>query len=184
MKKSLLRQRAKSFRQSVDLAVDSRKISTGILEQIFFKNAKNILLYFPMKHEIDLKYLLNNQSKNYFLPRVSENNLDMTIHKYISSNKLVKNSYGVYEPCVNSEKFSPEILDLVIVPALMADLKGFRLGYGAGFYDRFLKLLKKDCIKVVPVLNELLIDSLPIDEWDEPVDYIVTQAQVLKINKM
>ena len=60
----------------------------------------------------------------------------------------------------------------------MADRKNFRLGYGGGFYDRFLPSLSPDCVKIAPVAAELLVEKLPVEGFDIPVDFVVTQNEI------
>ena len=85
-------------------------------------------------------------------------------------NKLEKSKFNIMEPC--SEPIEPELLDIIIVPALMADKNGYRLGYGGGFYDRFLPLCK-NAFKIVVVPKELFIAKLPHDEFDVKVDKVL-----------
>ena len=73
------------------------------------------------------------------------------------------------EPCSNP--VSPDIIDLVIVPALMVDKKGYRLGYGGGFYDRFLNKFKVKTITCIPEI--FVVDSLPYDDFDVKIDEII-----------
>ena len=89
------------------------------------------MLFYPTQYELDFRELLND-NKSFYLPKVSGKNLLVCP----LTKQLKKSELNIYEPC--SEPVDPKILDLVIVPALMADKNGYRLGYGGGFYDRFL----------------------------------------------
>ena len=83
----------------------------------------------------------------------------------------------------NLDPIDPSIMDVVLLPALMVDNCGNRLGYGAGYYDRFIPGLRKDCVKIVPLPNELFISSLPNDHWDIPVKAIVTQEKTIFLHQ-
>ena len=71
-------------------------------------------------------------------------------------------------------------MDFIIVPALAADRKNYRLGYGGGFYDRFLKLVP-NAVKIVPVHEMFVIEELPVEDFDVPVDLIVTDAKKARV---
>jgi 5-formyltetrahydrofolate cyclo-ligase len=63
----------------------------------------------------------------------------------------------------------------------MADKNGHRLGYGAGFYDRFIPGLNENCLKIVPVPDKLFVDSLPYDHWDIPVNIVITEKNIYRL---
>jgi 5-formyltetrahydrofolate cyclo-ligase len=100
---------------------------------------------------------------------------------YINSmSDLVEGHFGVREPntatCTKVTDFKDSVC---IVPAISYDKLGYRLGYGKGYYDRFLK--KFTIISVGMCYNELITDRLPIGEYDVPVDYIITQDGVFSV---
>jgi len=72
---------------------------------------------------------------------------------------------------------------LVIVPGIAFDKKGYRIGYGHGYYDRFLKILKKDVKKIGLAFEIQVVDEIPEEEHDVPVDIVVTEKRVLKCGK-
>ncbi len=71
-----------------------------------------------------------------------------------------------------------EDLDAVLVPGLAFDLNGRRLGRGGGHYDRFLVRLRPDCLRVGVCFEGQIVDTVPADPWDQPVDAVVTEAGV------
>ena len=158
-----LRLKAKNIRKKLNISAISASIVAKIQLCEEYKCAKNVLLFYPMKYEINLLDLLNDD-KNFYLPRVCDEKL--LICPFKSGDKLETSGFKVCEPCSNP--INPELLDLIFVPALMADKKGYRLGYGGGFYDRFLS--EYSGIKtIVPIAKELFIDELPHDKFDIPV---------------
>ena len=124
------------------------------------------MLFYPTEFEIDLRELFND-NKNFYLPKV--NGDELLVCPYI--NDLKKSYLGIYEPC--SKPVSAEILDLVIVPALMCDKNGYRLGYGGGFYDRFISKYGKNFKTICAVPKELFTQNLPHDENDQKVDFVI-----------
>ncbi len=163
-----LRVEAKNIRKSLPRDLISHKLVQLLREDDLYINSKNVMIYYPMKFEIDLRELLNDD-KNFYLPRVNDENLEVC--PYHSQEELVKSSLGVFEPVCGS--VSPNILDLVIVPALLADEKCYRLGYGGGYYDRFLKKNADFFKSIVLLPRQLYVKKLPVENFDVRVDKII-----------
>jgi 5-formyltetrahydrofolate cyclo-ligase len=178
--KKELRIFAKKRRAELDIDNISFGICKNIKKLSVFENAKNIMGFYPFNSEIDLTELYKDSSKIWLLPSVNLSTKEMFVHPYVYDDILVENKYRVAEP-INKHISNLEIIDIVITPALMADKCGYRLGYGAGFYDRFLPKLDSNCIKILPVPEEFFIDKLPCDEFDIPVDFVVTEKSAYKI---
>ena len=96
---------------------------------------------------------------------------------FTSETNLKPNRWDIYEPA-NGAVFSSQALDVVIAPALGVDLAGYRVGYGKGYYDELLASC--DAVGVCPIWTQCLIDRLPTDVHDIPIDIIVTEAKVLR----
>ena len=166
MNKTDLRVYAKNLRKKLNLKILSRIAVEKIRCHEIFSKSKNIMLYYPLKSELDLTELFNSDKK-FFLPKVFNNDLLCCP----LSEKLIKSDFNVLEPV--SEPVNPEILDMVIVPALMADSKNYRLGYGLGFYDRFLPECT-NAYKLVVIPKNLFVSDLPFDEHDFKVDEVLS----------
>lgn len=165
--KSDLRKKAKCIRKSLLIADKSTIAIKKIRENTLYIPAKNVLIYYPLRYELNLLALLDDE-KNFYLPRVCGENLQICPFK--KGDKLVTSSFNICEPCSNS--INPRNLDLVVVPALMADKSGFRLGYGGGFYDRFL--FENNTVKtILPIAKELIVEELPHEEFDIKIDEII-----------
>lgn len=165
--KSDLRKKAKCIRKSLSIAEKSKIAIEKIRGNTLYIPAKNVLIYYPLRYELNLLALLDDE-KNFYLPRVCGENLQICPFK--KGDKLVTSSFNICEPCSNS--INPRNLDLVVVPALMADKSGFRLGYGGGFYDRFL--VKNNTVKnILPIAKELIVEELPHEEFDIKIDEII-----------
>ncbi len=167
--KTDLRITAKELRKKLPIDEISQKLVQIIRNDDFYICAKNVMIFYPTKYEINLLELLDDEKK-FFLPKVEEDNLIVCPFK--KNDKLLKSNFNIFEPC--TLQINPEKLDLVIVPALMADKRGFRLGYGKGFYDRFLKRYKNNFKTITVVPKELFVPELPCDEFDEKIDKILT----------
>lgn len=167
--KSSLRTKAKDIRKNLNIEKISEQIVKKIKQLEIYQTAKNIMIFYPTNYEINLLNLLDDR-KNFFLPKVS--GLELMVCPYNKNEKLEKSSFNIFEPC--SYPQNPEILDLVIVPALMADKNGYRLGYGGGFYDRFIPTLKAECKTLTVVPFELFVEELPQEEFDIKTDLVIT----------
>ncbi len=133
-----------------------------------YKSAKHIMLFYPMKDEINLLPLLEDKTKMFYLPKVDGENL--LCSPYCAGDELCVSCFNTQEPI--STPVNSELIDLVIVPALAVDKNNFRLGYGGGFYDRFLH--GKKAVKIVCIPKELVVESICPDEYDIPVDIVIT----------
>lgn len=166
--KADLRLKAKNIRKSLNIDEVSHLIVDLVRKHPYYIAAKKVMIFYPTKYEINLLNLLEDK-KEFYLPKVDGQNL--LVCPYCCDDKLEKSSFNILEPCSNPVK--AENLDLVIVPALMADEKGFRLGYGGGFYDRFLSLYEGDFKTIVVVPKVLYVRELPVDEYDKSVDGVI-----------
>lgn len=169
-KKTVLRKKAKDIRKTLDIVTISAKIRENLEAHPFYKNSKNIMIFYPTKYEVNLLDLINDNSKNFYLPRVK--GLELEVCEFFEHSELKKSEFNILEPI--SESVSPNVLDLVVVPALMVDKNGYRLGYGGGFYDRFLSKYRENFKTIVVIPQSLYTENLPIDEFDEKMDAVVT----------
>lgn len=140
---------------------------------------KSIGGYFPVNFEIDdLDILKKFEKKQYeiSLP-VIKKNFDMDFYKWSFNEPLAINKYGIPEPSLESLKYP----DIILVPLLAFDERLYRLGYGGGYYDRYIEKVskKKPFIKVGLAFSVQKIDNVPITKYDKKLDYIVTDKYIL-----
>jgi len=166
-KKRLLRTNAKEIRKNLDLVNISKNLVKQVRENECYQCAKHVMLFYPSRYEVNLLDLLND-NKNFYFPRVETQ--DLRVCPYCVEKPMVKSELNILEPCTNP--IEPMVLDLVIVPALMVDSRGYRLGYGGGYYDRFLGL-NKGLKSICPIPKELYVEKLPCEEFDIPVDIVI-----------
>ena len=164
--KTELRLNAKELRKNLDITRISDNAVKIIRENNFYKTSNHVMLFYPTKYEINLLALLDDE-KNFYLPRVNGKNLEICTYK--NGDVLKLSDLHIKEP--QTEPVEPDIIDLVIVPALMVDKNKFRLGYGGGYYDRFLVDKKFKTLCVIP--KELYVNDLPKEDYDIPLDEIV-----------
>ncbi len=169
--KKELRILAKELRSSFDMQIISEIIIKNFLDNFLpDKNQPKIALYYPFANELDTTLLFKHKEFDFYLPKIEKISV-MNFFPYKIGDELITNTYGIKEPKIaDTPAFE---FDAIIVPALMADRNFYRLGYGGGYYDRFLK--KYPNPSYILISESFLIDKLPIDENDVPCDYIVTE---------
>ncbi len=159
------------------------KIANRVISSITFRHSKNILLYASKEKEIDTKKIYEKAieaGKNVYYPKCYEGGI-MKFFRVNSLSELESGEFNILEPKGDSEEyvFSAEP-SLCIVPALIFDKDGYRIGYGKGFYDRFLSKFKG--VSIGLAYKELIQEKLPRGHFDRHVDVIVSDKGVYAIN--
>ena len=136
--------------------------------------------YYPSNHEInDLEILDLLEKKNFkiSLPVIRKNN-QMDFFKWSKNDPLKINKFGIPEP-ISSKKFYPDIL---LVPLVCYDNDLNRLGYGGGFYDRYIEKIEKikKVIKIGLAFSCQKIKNIPLSIYDKKLDFIITEKEILK----
>ncbi len=170
-----------------DIEVKSREL----LEQFkSFENQlkdKSVFIFIDFKKEVQTQPLINYLKTincKIFVPRIEESSHQMEIHPYLSHEALVKSRYGILEPQQNpSGIISPDILDVVITPGVAFDLKGYRIGYGGGYYDRLFAKIGNAVLKIAIGFEIQIAPSVPVDSYDWKVDYLVTENTIYSFEK-
>jgi len=176
LRKTLLEKRdATSF----DLIkISSRQIQANLERIEDYRNAKSIAFYYPIGSEVktqDLMLKVLSLGKDVLLPKVQEDELDF--RKITDLNSLEKGSFDIMEPKDNCEK--SDKIDVIIVPTVGISADGNRLGYGHGYYDRFLA--KTDAVSVALTYEKQIIKSVPSTENDVTINWIVTEDRFFKV---
>ncbi len=178
--RNLCRQKRQKLFNDGHIEKISTEICSKISKSAVYKNAKNIMLFYPKAAELNVLKLLDIQSegKNFYLPRCKENSISVCPYK--GCDKLILNNFNIEEP-ITEPISDVEILDIIIAPALCADKRGNRLGYGKGFYDRFFSNPKLRAKKIVIIPEILLFKTIPADIHDKKCNFIVTEKQLLEL---
>ena len=163
-----LRKFVKDERKKIDIKSISKNLLEKLIETADYKEAKNIMIFYPLKYEVDLLEILNDDTKNFYLPRVEGETLLCCPFK--KDTELSKSCFKINEPLTKA--VDKTILDLIVVPALAVDRNNYRLGYGRGFYDRFLKDL--DCKKIVCISKDFILDTVYPEDYDIKIDYTLS----------
>ena len=179
--KNLLRKKFYSLRKKKYFEINSSFFIPfiNLIKSKFKKNKIKLALYYPASYEINVIKLLELNfisNQNLLLPVIEENNI-MNFFPWKKNEVLYVNKYGILQPA-KSEKIVPNIM---IVPLLAFDKNKFRLGYGKGFYDKYLnKHLKsfKNILTVGVAFSFQKHHKLPINNKDVKLDYILTEKGI------
>jgi 5-formyltetrahydrofolate cyclo-ligase len=141
-----------------------------------FQKAEVITLYMPIQGEADLLPLWRTCNKVVLFPKVCSDMLAFCPAQCMED--FEQGCYGILEP-LNAEAFAMHKIDLIIVPGLVFDRDGHRLGYGKGYYDRLINT-NPGVTTLGVCFDEFFIERLPVDPWDAKVNLVVTQTGIFR----
>lgn len=152
----------------------------GKFREIRFESIAHMMSYFPMisRNEFDvgaceLHILTLFPAAKIYWPRIDATNFSMSAHQLSDNAIFETNQYGIEEP-VDGNLIGPEKLDLVFVPLVAFDRGGFRVGYGKGYYDRFLPHCKPGVMTIGFSFFEALDHIEGLDEFDVPLKFCIS----------
>lgn len=187
--KKILRNKILIIRNSLDKevkeAMDDEIYNKLIMSDLYIK-AKNIFIYLSFGSEIQTNNIITKalrDGKEVYIPKVYKKNKLMKAVRLKSFNDLKENSMGILEPIDDSNYIDKRQIDLILVPGVVFDLNGNRIGYGGGYYDRYLQDIKEIRNKVVLAYDLQIVDSINPDIHDIAFDYIITNTRLEKIIK-
>ncbi len=190
--KDAIRKEFSAKRDSIPLehrALYSEKICNCAKNLVSFRHADIILLYAPIKSEIDVMPLAKaalEQGKKIAFPRCNTEDRTMKFHFISSFDDFEIGAYGIREPKSSLPVYDPENtpgVAVCFVPGIAFDVFGYRLGYGKGYYDKFLNVFRGSTIGFT--FNSLITDKLPRGRFDLHCDIMITESGIkqLKIEK-
>ena len=155
-----------------------KKILINISKKIIFKN-KTIAGYFPINYEISILEMLQflEKKNKIVFPKIKNKN-QMEFYSWDKSDFLTINNFGIPEPNINKKKYYP---DIMFIPLVAFDNNKNRLGYGGGFYDRYIEKIerKKKIIKIGCAFSFQKINKLPTNYYDKKLDIIITEKKII-----
>ena len=183
MDKSQIRKQYKSLREGLSKTqIENRSISIAnrCLElPIWNRQIMHIFLSIENQKEVDtsfLRTLLQGKDKEIVIPKIIDS--VRLQHFLLTDHTLFKRNYlGIPEP-VSGIEIKPSIIDVVFIPLLSFDSKGNRVGYGKGYYDRFLLNCKEECLKIGLSFFEEEQCVFDVEDTDIPLDFCVTPKQI------
>lgn len=176
--------RNKLFAQSeIERAENSKFIRQNLFEQLEWKDAKTIGLVLSKKFEVDTIEIIKQawkEGKKVAIPKCIPDGRQMEFYIFTSYDQTEIVYYGLQEPIVEQTEFTEkDQIDTIVVPGLAFSKEGSRLGFGGGYYDRYLSTYQGN--KLSLVYNCQLEDNIPMDDHDIVIPKIITETHVFKI---
>lgn len=182
--KNELRKKYLALRSSKDKA-ELKEASEKIVRKLFsveeLQQAKTIMVYVSFGSEVETTELIEELLKSgkiVCVPLCNSRELSMTARKITGLSDLSCGAYGIKEPGKTAPVISKENIDFVVVPGCVFSKEGQRIGYGKGYYDRFLRGMK--AVSCGLAYDFCIVDELPYEETDIPLDMVITQSEIIK----
>lgn len=181
--KKTLRTRVIAARESIspsDRAAMSAAITQGVTAHSRFQEARCVSLYSSFGAEFDTTALIaaaHAEGKIVVLPRVDRATKSLAMHIVNPTTTLHPDKWGIPEPAPDAPLAEIERIDFVLVPGVAFDRLGNRLGYGAGFYDRFLLKVSASATRLVAAFDCQIVDTVPVEPHDQRVHFLVTPTE-------
>ncbi len=159
----------------------SSLIADTFLSTDLYQKAEILLLYCSVSSEVSTEKIFSkalNDNKKVAFPLCLDNNGVMEFYYVNDIADLEEGMYGIKAPKRSCEKYTNSENTLCIVPGLAFDKKGYRLGYGKGYYDRFLENFNG--ISAGLCFEAMLEEILPTDKFDKKTDYLITDKKIYK----
>lgn len=160
--------------------------SSCIIEKLlameYYRDSSVIMTYVSIRNEVrtlDLIASALRDDKTLAVPLCITDTKDLKPCRITGLDDLVEGIFGIPEPVGSCEVVDIDKLDIVIVPGVAFDRKLNRLGHGAGYYDRFLARLGAKTLKIGLAFDFQLVDSLPVESHDIPLDILITETKTI-----
>ena len=181
--KEQIRRDFKTRRRSLScehVRINSDKICENFLDSDIYKNCQNILAYSTIQNEVDLSQIINQallDNKNLFLPRVEGDS--MNFFRINNTDKLQIGSYNILEP-QNGTVYQDSTNSIILVPGIAFSTQGARIGFGKGFYDKYLSQ-HNSIFKIGIAYDWQITKSWVTNEFDINMNMIITEKREVKI---
>ncbi|MDV4149301.1 5-formyltetrahydrofolate cyclo-ligase [Clostridium sp. AL.422] len=184
--KRVLRNKILSIRDSLNIEIKNemdKEIYKKLIESDLYIKANNIFIYLSFGSEVETKNIIDKalaDKKKVFIPKIYKDDKSMKAIRLKSFNDLKKNSMGILEPIDDSNYIEKEKIDLIVIPGSVFDFYGNRIGYGGGYYDRYLEDIKEINNKIVLAYDLQVVDFIEAEPHDIKFNYIITNTRFRK----
>ncbi len=174
------RRRARRIRDAI-LPADRARLSAQVCDRarrlLAAAGADTVMVYVSFRSEVETNRLIVELRRTHRVaaPRVVAAG---TMDAMLLGGQLVRSRLGILEPPATGEMVEPESIDAVLVPGLAFDSEGYRLGYGGGYYDRFLARYAR-ALRIGLAFEAQMVESVRPHIRDQPLDHIVTERRVI-----
>lgn len=179
LKESILEKRNSLAKQEI---IDkSNIIKNNLFNLEYYKKSRSVMFFVSFNNEVYTHEMIREALKNktVVLPKVVHHEIEPSL--IIDFDNLIPGKFGILEP-IEVTSIAYKNIDLVLVPGIVFDKEGHRIGYGFGYYDRFLRKAPK-AIKIGLAFDFQVVDKIPKEMHDVPVDMVVTDKEVIECKK-
>lgn len=162
-------------------------ITQQFFQYFSFERINYLHLFLPIEknNEIETRFIYERIWREFpqvktVIPRVDFEKNEIESIKFDFETKLILSKWQISEP-IETETVDSQLIDIVLVPLLCFDKKGFRVGYGKGFYDKFLMNCRKDCLKIGLSYFPPVEEISDIHLQDVMLDYCITPVKIWKV---
>lgn len=189
LKKELRKQILQSRR---DIPADereekSKQIAEHILQSSLYQEARFVFSFIPFGDEVNIRPVLEHAvqtGKKLAIPKTVSSSRELVLYQFETWEQLIPGVFGIMEPDPGrSTVVNPIDIDLILMPGVAFDRHGGRLGYGGGFYDRFLAGLPQSPPLIAPCFTEQVIERVPTEDHDIQVDMLITDQEIMECIK-
>jgi len=158
-----------------------------LIESDIYNKSKKIFTYVSFGSEIDtikfIKYALND-NKEIYVPKTDKTKKEMVAIRINSLDNMSVDNWGILEPKSVDKNKIGEDFDLILMPGLAFDRKGNRIGYGGGYYDKYLSQFKEISNKLVLAYDFQIVNNIENESHDIKVNCIITNNEIIRINEI
>lgn len=187
MNKNTIRKKVLDQRRNIEVEEKrewDQLIFTSLVNSDFYIEAKRIFIYVSYENEVETKdiiqYSLDNK-KEIYVPKTNIKEKTMKAIKINSLDELIVDNYGILEPKDVDKKSISDKFDLIIMPGLAFDRNGNRIGYGGGYYDKYISNLNYKVLKIALSYDLQLFKNIKSENHDIKVDCIITNKEIINM---
>jgi 5-formyltetrahydrofolate cyclo-ligase len=181
LRKDILTRRSAMTQE--DVRLKSELICASLINSDPFSKARALYLYSPIRKEVETRDIFlaaKREGKRVGFPVSLPRSRDLLFFEVTDLAVLKKGAYNIPEPPQDERKLmTPETVDCIIVPGVAFDERGYRLGYGGGYYDRLLKKSGSRVITIGLAFDLQVIPRIPTESHDSKMDNIFTESRII-----
>lgn len=185
IRKAVLKKRSSVSEQ--EKSIKSARIIDSLLKEEMYKKSRLVMCYVDFGGEVETRNFMMRciaDGKRLTVPavikRINEGRIIIASEVFDLDKDLEKGYFGIHEPVKGAiREICPSQIDLAVVPGVAFDINRNRIGFGAGYYDRFLTDTGKECFKVGIAYEFQIYENVPADVYDIPMDIIITEDRLI-----
>lgn len=187
LSKTTLRKLVLEKRDAVDINTRKKwdeEVFKRIINNESYINSNIIFTFVSFGSEVNTHQIISlalNDNKIIYVPKIKSKEKGIEIFRINSLSDLKTGYLGILEPSQNCSAADSSDIDLILMPGVAFDRQGGRLGYGAGFYDRFLTKMSKRVEKIALAYQFQVVDSVPMENSDVRIDGIITNDSFIHL---